>query len=332
MYIGQQIDSHESLENEYKEFCIKNNIFDYYTINELNHIIETGILPYSFNNMIYDNLQTYFDVYIPKYASAYHNSNVKNGNIQIGINDYSEVTGIPFIGDISKGDIHKMIDSSKSKYLSCKVFTKVKITKLKYNKNILEDTTDHYIEKIKKQNYVHKMIHENYYKERSFWVKEVLKYSVKLSNIINHPDTKTKFYEWVKFQSDCKIIKECLTCTPEFIESIKNKRKYITVKTHIIYWIAKFKDTHMEKLQKSKPEVPNLTKFSNSSVYLITHLTDMRQKFLNNNHHLNYFKIDIQFVHNSNNDVISYKKKNRTQQFISYRKQREIGPYCITTT
>ena len=332
MYLGQQIDSHESLENEYKEFCIKNNIFDYYTIDEIHHIIETGILPYSFNNMIYDNLQTYFDVYIPKYASAFNNSNVKNGNIQIGINDYSEITGIPFIGTISEEDIHKMIDLSKQKYLNCKVTTKIKITKLKYNKNILEDTTDSYIEKIKKQNYIHNMINENYYKNRSLWIKEVLNYSVKLSNIINHPDTKLKFYNWIKFQSDCKIRNNCLSCTPEFIESIKNKRKYITVPNHVIYWIAKFKDIHMEKLQKSKPEVPNLTKFSNSSVYLITHLTDMRQKFMMKNSHLNYFKIQVQFINNPNNSIISYKKKNRTHEFISYRKEREIGPYCVTTT
>ena len=67
MYIGEHVDSHESLENEYKEFCIKTNIFDYYTTEELNFIINTGILPSTFNNLILDNLQTYFDIYIPPY-------------------------------------------------------------------------------------------------------------------------------------------------------------------------------------------------------------------------------------------------------------------------
>ena len=52
MYLGQQVDSHESLENEYKEFCIKDNIFDYYTIDEIHHIIICRlILMYIFQNM-----------------------------------------------------------------------------------------------------------------------------------------------------------------------------------------------------------------------------------------------------------------------------------------
>ena len=105
MFLGEQINSKESLHNEYKEFCIKSNIYDHYRSEELNNIIRTGKIDKCFNNIINENLQLYFNIYVPKYASAFSNSNVKNGNIQIGVNDQAEVTGIPYYGNLDKEKI-----------------------------------------------------------------------------------------------------------------------------------------------------------------------------------------------------------------------------------
>jgi hypothetical protein len=331
MYLGDDIGSNESLENEYKEFCIKKSLFDYYTTEELNHIVQTGVLPYTFNNLILDNLQLYFDMYIPKYSSAFHNSNVTNGNIEIGINDFSEITGIPYTGNIPYKTISKMIKKSQDIYINDHVTTKVQITKLKCDVNLISDTTDIYIARIHKKNCIHKLIHEKYYKERKIWVSEVLKYSVKLSDIIKNCETREIFYSWIKYQ-DCNIINECITCISDTIQNIPYKRMYIQDKQHVIYWIAKFKDVHMDILQKRKPEVPNISRLLNSSVYLLTHLTDMRHKFIMNNGNLNYYKIQIKFIPNKNPNLISYRKKNRLHDYISYRKEHENGPYCITTT
>ena len=73
----------ENLRNEYKEFCIKTSVFNYYSQAELYDIIKTGKLNMQFNKMILDNIKLYCDIYVPKYPSAFTNSKIKGGNIQM---------------------------------------------------------------------------------------------------------------------------------------------------------------------------------------------------------------------------------------------------------
>ena len=147
MYLGEQMKECETLQNEYKEFCIKTNIYNYYTQEELDDIIKTGKLTKQFNNMILDNLKLYCDIYVPKYASAFTNSRIKNGNIQIGVNDHGEVTGIPYNGELLEPDIIKLVETSKQKYLFKNIKTKVKITKLRYHDKLISDNSEEIIKK-----------------------------------------------------------------------------------------------------------------------------------------------------------------------------------------
>ena len=329
MYLGDFMKEHETLENEYKEFCIKTNIYNYYTQEDLNYIITTGKLDENFNNMIKDNLKLYSDIYIPKYASGFANSQIQNGKLQIGVNDNGEVTGIPFFGNIQKSYIKKLVENAKEKYLLKNVKTNIHITKLKYNHHLITDRIQDIVKETKKSNKIYKLIQDNYFFERQKWVTEVLKYSVKLSTIIQNEYTRKKFYIWLK-KNKCPMYNEIIRSKWEDVESINNKRSLIINKSNIIHWIALYKDETMTKLQNIKPENPNINKFFNSSVYLMTHLTDMRVKLLKNNNSLNYYKIDIIFDTQSNEDV-SYKKVNRPYIYKSYRKNNDSGPYSITT-
>lgn len=320
----------ETLENEYKEFCIKSNIYNYYTQEELDYIIKTGKLSKSFNNMIIDNLKLYFDIYVPKYASAFSNSKIKHGNLQIGVNDHGEMTGIPFYGNINNDIIYNLIEKSKDKFLLNKVITKVKIIKLKYHNKLVSDNSHKIIKKIESHNKIFNLIRENYYYERKNWADEVLKFSVKLSDIIKNDYTKSKFYVWLKLNK-CPIYNDIIKLHPKDIENIKNKRQLIQNKCSVIHWIAMYKDESMAKLQSMKPENPNITKFYNSSLCLMKQLTDLRVKFIENNTNINYYKIDICFE--SNSDNVFYKKINRQSTFKSYRKEKiNFGPYSITHT
>lgn len=321
----------ETLNNEYKEFCIKTNVFNYYSQEELNYIIETGKVNESFNNMILDNIKLYCDIYVPKYASAFVNSNIKNGNIQIGVNDNGEVTGIPYYGELSHTNINKLVEKAKNKYLLNKVITKVKIIKLKYHNKLIQDNTEEFIIKNANHNKLYKMMQDNYYFERQKWVEEVLKYSVKLSNIIKNEYTRMKFYTWLR-KTKCHMYNEIIQTSSIKIENIKNKRQLISDKNSIIHWIALYKDETMTKLQALKPENPNNTKYYNSSFCLMTQLTDMRLKLYENNTNINYYKINIYFE-NSKNENIKYKKINSQNVYKSYRKEKNcLGPYSITYT
>ena len=329
MYLGEQMKECETLENEYKEFCIKKNVFNFYSQEELDGIIKNGKVDKNFNNMIMDNIKLYCDIYVPKYASAFINSNVKGGNIQIGVNDHGEVTGIPFNGELHESDITRLVEKAKNTYLLDKVITDVKVIKLKYHDQLISDYSDEFIKKNGKHNKIYEMILDNYYFERQKWVEEVLKYSVKLSDIVKNECTKSKFYIWLKNRK-CSIYSEIIQKTSQEIESIQNKRQLITDKSSIIHWIALYKDETMEKLQSMKPENPNITKFYNSSFCLMTQLTDMRVKFQESNINMNYYKINIYFK-NSDTENIKYKKINSENIYTSYRKDKgNLGPYSVT--
>ena len=81
MLLGDILQSRETLENEYKEFCVKTNIYNIYDTSEIINIVNNGTIDNIFNYLIDDNLQLYFNIYIPKYESAFYNSNIQNGNI-----------------------------------------------------------------------------------------------------------------------------------------------------------------------------------------------------------------------------------------------------------
>ena len=329
MFLGEQMKESETLQNEYKEFCIKKSVFNYYSQEELNYIIETGKLDKTFNNMIIDNIKLYCDIYVPKYASAFTNSNVKGGNIQIGVNDHGEVTGIPFYGKLYENHITKLVENAKKNYLLDTVITKVKVIKLKYHEQLICDNSEEFIMKNTKHNKIYKMILDNYYFERQKWVKEVLKYSVKLSDIVKNEYTQIKFYIWLKNRK-CHMYNEIIQKTAKEIESIQNKRQLITNQKSIIHWIALYKDETMEKLQAMKPENPNITKFYNSSFCLMTQLTEMREKFHKNNRNINYYNINIYFEYSKNKNV-KYKKINSENIYKSYREEKgDLGPYSIT--
>ena len=277
--------------------------------------------------MILDNLKLYFKIYVPKYASAFNNSKITTGNLQIGVNDYNEITGIPYLGTLKLKTIRKMIENVKT-LISEDVKIEVEVENLQINHNLLEDTSKSFIEKTNKRNYIHKMINENYYKERAIWTKEVLKYGVKLSTIIQDTYTREKFYKWIKLQN-CSILNECLTIQPEDIEKIKNKIKLVTNKNNVIHWIAKFKDKSMKEIQNMKPEAPNITKYINGSVHLITNLTDLQYKFINSNKNMKYYKINIKFPELKENEI-SYLRYNKKKLYKSYRREKEDGPYSVT--
>lgn len=327
MFLGQFLDSKESLQDEYKEFCIKLNIFNYFTLDELNDIIENKILyKQQFNNMILDNIKLYFDIYIPKYSSAFTNSQIQNGNVQIGINDFGEITGIPIYGELDEKYINKLILDTKSLYINHDIDIDCKIIKLDVNYSFIENRISSFIEMIQKKNDTNRKIQYKYNQMRKTWINEVMKYSVKLSEIISNEETNLQFLDWIKNQDLCFIKNKISNTTPKDIEEISNKRELVDEPQSIIYWIAKFKDYKMNEVQSNKPNNIATLKYINSSVYLMTHLSDLRHQFASNG--LSYYNIILHFKPKSK--FITYKKINRCDTFKSFRFVKDTGPYCIT--
>lgn len=144
MFLGDILDICEDVNIEYKEFCFKMNIFEYFAKSTLRTIINTGKFSNNFNDILLKNILTYFRIYIPRYASAFHNTKSHGTyHFYIGINDTNEVTGIPFDGNLTKYKyfFQTYIQNVISNNISCVCCLNIdiKIKKLDTDSDIFDD-------------------------------------------------------------------------------------------------------------------------------------------------------------------------------------------------
>ena len=302
----------ESLEVEFKEFCLNEINISH---NDLYNIVTYGKINNKniFNEHILNTINYYFYKYVPKYISAFINSNI-NGNLIFGVNDYGEITGIPFFGN--KKDLENFVyNIDFSKYL--KNFNKknhiinINVKKISIDNNYLSNISDkllqEYYKNIKEKN----DLINKYKKDRIKWINNLNEYTCKLRTLIE--SKKDDFDKYLKIHAPHMlnyIIKE---------NEMKNISHLKTDPTHYIYWLMLFKEENLLKIKKNKPEVPNISKIYNSPQYLFTHLTNLRYKLLNSNRDINYFIIHISIKINfKNNNIIYYKHNNK--YIAKYRK------------
>jgi hypothetical protein len=119
--LGNYIGFDESKYNEFKEFSLKFDPIKYLETEEIKEIVETGIISDNFNDIMLMNIDHYFKFYLPKYISAFGNVRKEDdddilpehASFYIGVNDFGEITGIPFIGEIDEDHLREILNSIK---------------------------------------------------------------------------------------------------------------------------------------------------------------------------------------------------------------------------
>ena len=314
----------ESLEVEFKEFCLNEINF---SNEDIYNIVTNGIIKDKklFNEEIYNTINFYFYKYLPKYISAFINSKI-NGNLIFGVDDFGEVTGIPFFGNKKQLEnfIHKI---NFSKYL--KNFNKnnniisINVEKVKIDKNYLSNISEkllqEYYKNIKEKNDA--II--QYKKARIKWINNLNEYTCRLRDLLE--SKKKEFNEYLQIHAPDMLnytIKE---------NEMRNISHLKVDPTHYIYWLMLYKEENLIRIKKNKPEIPNIFKIYNSPTYLFTHLTNLRLLLLNSNSDLNYFIIHISIIPGNascvkGTDIIYYKHNNK--YIAKYRKLYNNEPSC----
>ena len=309
MRLGEVLDIRESLCDEFKEFCLKKSIYDYYTREEIDTIIDTGILKDDFNKVIYDTLQKYFLFYLPKYASGFSNC-THDGTLYIGVNDFCEVTGIPILGNIDKELINSYIHDVTSNYLRSVGVTKesyidkitISIEELHINMMLLYDDTKNIMTQMKQDYEKYKHEYVQYLSDRHIWLEKLLSYTCKLTIILKN-----------KNDDICKYIQE--NCNDSYIANIAVANTKESINTpinfevvlehkdnplHFIYWLLLFKDNTISSHLLTRPKPPIFPKNQNSAFALITHISDLRHLFISKNKTIKYYLIKIKLPKNIN--------------------------------
>ena len=334
--LGQFVDEPESLTIEYKEFCIKTDIPE----DMAQRIINGNINKKYFNKMIYENLKEYFNIYIPKYASAWSSTKIENGTLTIGISDEQEITGIPYFGNLNEIDVNELLSDSIQylrginddnenicneilEYYTSNI--KISIKKLETIPEILEDTIDEFLVDYQKKIDDMNKKKKDIMKKRQAWWNLIAFYTRKLCYLSDSIRYRKEMGNYIRETDPTKIelINLCFNFEVDIIVPYNDtfwERKKDN--NDIIYWITSYKDYAIQQLLKKKPKIPHIINYNPPYSYVLKQLTLLRKRFIQKN--INYFLIEIEFAGNKNENEyleFSYDKSY-------WLSKRRIGSSC----
>jgi hypothetical protein len=317
MILGNVRKYGERINIEYKEFCFKTNLFDVYKKKDLRVMIQSGKVLNDFNDLIKKNIKKYIQSYVPRYASSFHNCKLNNEyKLYIGINDYNEVTGIPYNGNLKKYNSHlqdhvNYILNSRVDDKCC-VSVSCEIKEVLIDEDILDDE---YLESIlgsyeeKKEQYDKE--YSKYIIDKRKWILDIYKYKGKLQEVINNDEIKLEFVKYLEEKNLLKCFKEVFLKNHEIpSDSIKYVKKS---PTEMVHWLIKFKDEKVKSLLDVKPKEPFIPKILNIEYCLLTKLSCLRKRFVKNG--VRYYTILLRFKCCKNcKNIVSFKDE-KTNQF-----------------
>lgn len=335
--LGDYLDTKEDMYNEYKEFCFKENIYNYFTKQQINAIIYDGKLPNKFDHIVIINIRKYIDIYLSKYVSSFHNCKTKSKDAMdfiIGINDDAEITGIPYSGDMI--DLQNHLSTYTANHLlknvndRCCLDVNIEIHKCDIKMELLDDTyvTDQIIKQRTILNY-YNILNRKYNKKRKQWIKKIMKYKGKLSTALNDETFLEEFIDHMKSIDKYKEFENDITIGYEFDQdSVKHFKEN---DKHFMFWLIKYKDLKANELMMKKPKAPCIQKIPNIEMCACTQLSMLRHRLLFNNSKLNYYIIKIIVKQNNNCIHKIHFMDHRQNNWRTVKRclnENETDPYC----
>lgn len=320
--LGDVLEHHESLDVEYKEFCFKTNLFEYYSKNDLRSMIKDTVLLTGFNELIIENIKKYIEYYVPRYISAFHNSkHADEYNLFVGINDFNEITGIPFNGNLLMYNMffNSYVENVMKSNVQerCCVSVKFETHKSTIDDDILnDDYLEDILDKYDEEDKVYRTAYSDYIIQRKEWIKQMYFYKGKLQDLMNNPNIKMEFVKYLEGKNLLKSFPEVFWKHHEIpSDSIKYVKKS---PTHLIYWLIQFKDENVNYLMERKPVEPQIPKILNIEYCLLTKMTLLRKRMVRRG--VSYFTILMTFKCNKSCcNMVSFKDP-RTRMYRTLRR------------
>ena len=327
----------EKLETENKAFHLYNDSLSNFDDDALYDLSTIGKWNSKFEENVENSLIEFIYSIIPKYVSCFTNANI-NGILKIGVDDSSEITGIPYLKEIPKKKIEEIIkkalsENVKSEISSENLFEMIELeyVDLKIDKTILNDDAENYFKKFSNEILTYNDKMDEYLTEHSKFLVNHRQYTQKLALMLNKTKYRIELIEYIKSKSDKVNHLIELLESGDFIklkkDNIYEDRENIN---RIFYWIAKFRDMKTAIICKNKPVKP-----LNPSIYhfrqIVSNLPAMRYKFISVNENIKYYMINIKFNVSNLKDFIYFKDKfnNKWQYRRRIESEEKYGPGCI---
>lgn len=339
--LGNYIGFDESKLIEFKEFILKFDPESFTQIDDISNMIKTGKTISNFNDIIIHNLIHYFKFYLPKYISAFGNLKEFNnhGELYIGVNDFGEITGIPFNGDLEADFIDEIKHTLKS-FVHCKnideVIGKIKfdIIKLSKSTSMLDDPISQIIDDHNLKYKIAKRAYMSYINAHNDWIEKMDHFNVKMSTFITDPTYRHEVAEYIRSKTtdpDFLKIADQLQRDHEFeilsgIEIGEQKSD----KYNVYHWITNYKDDSVDYLKTIRPIRAGITCVNNDEVFIhqFQMLTNMRKRYIENNDNMNYYIIKCS-IPTDNDDDIGFSNLGGDKVIYKVRDVIDGNPCCI---
>tara|TARA_Y100000816_G_scaffold272296_1_gene237605 strand:+ start:348 stop:1349 length:1002 start_codon:yes stop_codon:yes gene_type:complete len=330
MILGD-INDLETLNNEYKEFCLKTSYDAIYSKKNILNILNSGKLSNNYNSLIYQSIEFYFNNYIPKYISSFLNSN-NSGNIFIGINDKGENTGIPILNYMNSTIINNLFYSALYKHiLNFYKFSKyvtIDIIPLTINTKLINNNEFNYLvtnyNKLNNSK-INKL--QEYYTLKQQWKNNMAKYEKKIDILLNLNYFRKQLFHFILQYSTLQNKNHLFSALFSNDIIYFNSHDKFNINT-ISYWACKFKDYILNKILKNRPIKPNISIRIHPDL-IFNRITPLRLLFIQNNYNIKYFIIKIS-VNKYQGKHIAYFKYPYSEQynFKIRRLNNNNQPYC----
>ncbi len=350
MNIGDYIGFDESLKDEFKEFVIKIDPEVFAEPSEIETIVKTGILPDKFNDIIYGNLFHYFQIYLPKYISAFANcENLDEGFLYFGINNTGEITGIPILGELTNESVKVMINSVKDslglerknekevEYIN-QLFSEINVEVIKLEKNLefLDDSATKEINERTEKYTQYFTDYKNFIEERDKWLEDLMSFTNKISYIILDKKIRTDIATYIREHGPqtLEVQKQAnILDSDEPIEILNGVQlsDYKNSEDNVYYWVMLYKDLIVQEIRARKPIKPIYTFGAFELIYMnyFQLLTKLRYKFIKNNPDCNYYIIKIRIPGKKDTPVYYKHPVYDWKWMMKIRANGDKGPCCI---
>ena len=345
----------EKLENENKAFHLFYHSLTNVTDDEIFKIVETGKWSQDFTKIVETNLLEFIYHKFPKYMICYFNAGI-DGVIHLGIDDTSEITGVPIIGEIPKKRIEETIirsiknnikissdedtikissdeDTSKVYKLFLEKCFELEFIPLEIDQNVLSSDSDNYYQSFSKDIIEYNDQMEEWEELQTLFLLRLRKYTQKLENILNKTKYRLELKEFIQGFPDKsdRIIK--MLEGDSFIK-LETDNIYLDRENRdrVFYWVTKFRNLKSKEILKTRPLKP-----AHPSIYhprqILANLPCMRLKFIQNNPGLKFYLIKITCrVENLNKNKVGYFLDNYSKKWITRTRINGVlseGPSCI---
>jgi hypothetical protein len=346
--LGNYIGFDESKYNEFKEFSLKFDPIKYLETEEIKEIVETGIISDNFNDIMLMNIDHYFKFYLPKYISAFGNVRKEDdddilpehASFYIGVNDFGEITGIPFIGEIDEDHLREILNSIKifikTDNDSDELFSNIHIDviELKKDMNYLDDILEEILLKHDEKHNEIKKQYREYIQKQIEWVALIEKYTIKMATYLNDIDYRNKIADYIRSKTtvpEYLNIADQLNGCHKFtlltgIEIMEQKNDQLNV----YHWLTSYKDDTIDYIKQIRPTRPHVSQKNNHEMYeyQFIKLTNLRKRFIQTNVDMKYYLLKINIPVNYKENI-SFCNAGNTRLITKIRDVINGKPCCI---